>query len=84
MSYNALPGGHLRETLRRLIPAGPGGVEEPREREAAAWRFLAMLVEAGEADDERVLTRAEPRGRYRPRRRFLFHECSPTTTCRST
>ena len=75
VSYNALPGGHLRQMLRGVLAAGLGGVEEPRERVAAARRFLALLVEAGEADDELVPTLGRAAREVIDRDdAFLFHD----------
>ncbi len=75
VSYNALPGGHLRQMLRGVLGAGLGGVEEPRERVAAARRFLALLVEAGEADDELVPTLGRAAREVIDRDdAFLFHD----------
>ena len=75
VSYNALPGGHLRQMLRAVLGAGLGGVEEPRERVAAARRFLALLVEAGEADDELVPTLGRAAREVIDRDdAFLFHD----------
>ena len=76
VSYNALPGGHLRQMLRGCArPPGLGGVEEPRERVAAARRFLALLVEAGEADDELVPTLGRAAREVIDRDdAFLFHD----------
>ncbi len=75
VSYNALPGGHLRQMLRGVLAAGVGGAEEPRERVAAARRFLALLVEAGEADDELVPTLGRAAREVIDRDdAFLFHD----------
>jgi SAM-dependent methyltransferase len=75
VSYNALPGGHLRQMLRGVLAAGLGGVEEPAERVAAARRFLAMLVKAGDADDELVPTLGRAAREVIDRDdAFLFHD----------
>jgi len=43
VSYNALPGYRLRETLRELLALKLDGIEEPRRRVAGARRLLATL-----------------------------------------
>ncbi len=50
VSYNALPGGHARQALRRMIAFHVGDVQRPDERIAAARGFLALLSAAGKAD----------------------------------
>lgn len=52
VSYNALPGGHLRRMLRETLALHLAEIHDPAERVAAAREHLALLVAAGEADDE--------------------------------
>jgi SAM-dependent methyltransferase len=56
VSYNALPGAHLRQMLREALAVHLGEGGAPAERIAAARAFLALLVAAGEADDGLVPT----------------------------
>ena len=43
VSYNALPGYRLRESLRELLALEVDGIEDPQQRIAAARRLLARL-----------------------------------------
>jgi SAM-dependent methyltransferase len=43
VSYNALPGYRLRQSLRELLALEVEGIDEPQERIAAARRLLARL-----------------------------------------
>ncbi len=54
VSYNALPGGHLRQALREMLAFHLGDLAAPGERIAAARAFLGFLAAAGESDDELV------------------------------
>jgi SAM-dependent methyltransferase len=75
VSYNALPGGHLRQMLRETLAVHLGGIEAPAERVAAARKFLALLVAAGEADDGLVPTLGRAAREVVDRDdAFLFHD----------
>jgi SAM-dependent methyltransferase len=75
ISYNALPGGHLRQMLRETLAVHLSGSEAPGERIASARRFLALLVAAGESDDGLVPTlRRAAREVVDRDDAFLFHD----------
>jgi SAM-dependent methyltransferase len=75
VSYNALPGGHLRQMLREALDVHLGEFEEPGERIAAARAFLALLVAAGESDDDLVPTLSRAAREVVDRDdAFLFHD----------
>jgi SAM-dependent methyltransferase len=44
VSYNALPGGRLREALRDMLVFHTGGLEDPRERVAQGREMLRFLL----------------------------------------
>ena len=62
VSYNALPGGHLRQALREMLAFHLSEVSAPAERIAAARGFLGLLGAAGDADDE-LASRLGPEAR---------------------
>ena len=51
VSYNALPGGRLRQALREILAAELEGIEEPAAKLAAARELLATLRSAWTYDD---------------------------------
>lgn len=50
ISYNALPGGHIRRTLRDMLLRHVEGIDEPEARLAAAHAFLAAYGAPREED----------------------------------
>jgi Predicted methyltransferase regulatory domain len=56
VSYNALPGGHQRRTLREMLAYHVEAIEPPEQRMTAARGFLRLLGAAGEADSELAKT----------------------------
>ena len=46
VSYNALPGGYLRQMVRRMMMWHVRGIDDPRRRVAEARNLLALLVRA--------------------------------------
>ena len=52
VSYNALPGGRLREALRDMLVFHTAGLTEPRERIAQARALLRFLVEGSPSGHE--------------------------------
>jgi len=46
VSYNALPGGHLRTMIRDMMLHGAKGVEDPKERVSGGLGFLHFLLES--------------------------------------
>jgi SAM-dependent methyltransferase len=50
VSYNALPGGRLREALRDMLLFHTGGLDDPRERLAQARALLQFLLAGWPAD----------------------------------
>jgi SAM-dependent methyltransferase len=56
IDYNAMPGGHIRQTLREMMLYGTAGIADPAERDSAAH---AMLVAFGQArEGERASVQA--------------------------
>jgi len=75
VSYNALPGGHLRQMLREALALHIGTSGSPRERVAAARKFLAVLIAAGESDEDLVPTLGRAAREVADRDdAFLFHD----------
>jgi SAM-dependent methyltransferase len=75
VSYNALPGGHLRQMLREALALHLGDRGAPKERIAAAREFLGLLIAAAEADDELAPTLARAAREVFDRDdAFLFHD----------
>jgi SAM-dependent methyltransferase len=52
VSYDVLPGGHLREITRQMLRWHLRDVEEPEERIAQARALLTAVAEAGKDGDE--------------------------------
>jgi SAM-dependent methyltransferase len=50
VSYNALPGGRVRQALRDMIDFHTAGIEHARERAAKARELLRFLIEGSPAD----------------------------------
>jgi SAM-dependent methyltransferase len=75
ISYNALPGGHLRQMLRETLAVHLGELEAPGDRIAATRQFLALLVAADESDDDLVPTLGRAAREVVDRDdAFLFHD----------
>ena len=75
VSYNALPGGHLRQALREMLAFHLGGRSSPAERIAAARAFLELLAAAGESDDDLATTLGrEARELAEHEDALLFHD----------
>jgi SAM-dependent methyltransferase len=66
VSYDVLPGGHMREITRQMLRWHLRAVDEPEERIAQARALLAAIVEARPEGDEmhlvaqRALQQADP------------------------
>jgi SAM-dependent methyltransferase len=75
VSYNALPGAHLRLMLREALAIHLGEGGTPAERVAAARRFLAFLTATAEADEDLVPTLARAAREVADNDdAFLFHD----------
>jgi len=67
VSYNALPGGHLRRMIREMMLFQVGDIEDPERRVSGGLAFLRFLLEARPEGDayrlliEDQLTRMEKR-----------------------
>jgi len=56
VSYNALPGGHLRSMIREMMLFSAEGVDDPRRRVADGMAFLQFVAETrAEGDPIRVM-----------------------------
>ena len=82
VSYNAMPGGHLRVMLRDMMLHRAKGIEDLAQRETEALHFLHWLAEARSEDDvyrlliERQLERMErrkPGGTYHDEMSAAYH-----------
>ena len=68
ISYNALPGGHLKNMLRDILTHGMAGIEDPAAAVLHGFQFLRFLTEARPQGDpfrtllEKELARLEKRG----------------------
>ena len=71
VSYNALPGYRLRQSLRELLALELQGVDEPRERLAGARRVLARL--SGENEPATAIG-AEAAALHARTDALLFHD----------
>jgi hypothetical protein len=82
VSYNALPGGHLRLMLRDMMLYGAAGMDDLGQQESKALHFLHWLTEAQPEDDlyrlliERQLQRMDrrkPGGAFHDEMSAAFH-----------
>jgi SAM-dependent methyltransferase len=56
ISYNAMPGGHLRSMMRGMMLFGSKGIEDPEQEVAEGLNFLRLVVETlPESDVYRAL-----------------------------
>ena len=62
VSYNAHPGGHLREMLREMAQWHARGLEDPRERAERARGLFSLLDRFGEAGGRTFFARRPGRG----------------------
>ena len=68
ISYNALPGGQLRNMLREMLLFHVRGFESPNERVSQAKAFLRFLADAQDTPDEyRLWMKSEAQ-------RILYHD----------
>jgi len=75
VSYNALPGGHLREMLREMMLFHVRGIDSPEERVRQATAFLGFLADAQETPDlYRVWMKAQLEGVLAHEPGHLFHD----------
>lgn len=51
VSYNALPGGHLRMIMRDMLLEVIEGIDDPTEKLATAWAFLESYAKAQPGDE---------------------------------
>jgi hypothetical protein len=51
VSYNCMPGGHVRMIMREMLMQQIGGIGDPLEKVAAAQRILEEFAEKNENDD---------------------------------
>lgn len=68
ISYNALPGGHVKNMLREILLQGMAGTEDPAEGVTAGFALLRLITAARPEGDpfrallEKELVRLEKRG----------------------
>jgi len=75
VSYNALPGGHLRLMLREMMLFHLRGTEDADERIGQAQALLKWLASAQRQDDPYgALLKAEAERALERRGQFLFHD----------
>jgi len=51
VSYNVLPGGHLRNMIREMMLYQVQGIEDPEQKAAAALEFLSFIAESRPSGD---------------------------------
>jgi SAM-dependent methyltransferase len=71
VSYNALPGARVRQTLRELLALELDGIDDPAERIAGARRLLALL---GGDNERATMLGAEAAEMRRHSDAMLFHD----------
>ena len=59
VSYDVLPGGHLREITRQMLRWHLRDVEAPEERIAGARELLRLVADAGQVQAERALEQGD-------------------------
>jgi SAM-dependent methyltransferase len=59
VSYDVLPGGHLREVTRQMLRWHLRDVEDPEQRIAGARELLRLVAGAGQAEAERALQQGD-------------------------
>jgi SAM-dependent methyltransferase len=59
VSYDVLPGGHLREITRQMLRWHLRDVDEPEERIAKARELLRLVADAGQVQAERALEQGD-------------------------
>jgi SAM-dependent methyltransferase len=59
VSYDVLPGGHLREMTRSMLRWHLRDVEAPEERIAGARQLLQLIADAGQVQAERALEQGD-------------------------
>ena len=75
VSYNALPGGHLRRMLREMMLFHVKDIEEPRERVSASLAFLRFLLESRpEGDAYRLVIQKQLEEMEKRSPESIFHD----------
>ncbi len=75
VSYNALPGGHLRKMLREMMLYHVKGIEEPHKRVSESIAFLHFLLESRPEDDAyRLLIQKQLEQMEMRRPELTFHD----------
>jgi methyltransferase-like protein/ubiquinone/menaquinone biosynthesis C-methylase UbiE len=79
VSYNAMPGGHLRLMLREMMLFHAGAIKDPQTRIQQARALLGFLAEAGDDDDSyrQLLQKELKRIREFPPSHFFHDDLSP-------
>lgn len=77
VSYNALPGGHVRMILREMVLHAVAGITDPEERVASAYAFLRSYAEDeedGESDPLKAGLRKHAASMAARPATVLFHD----------
>jgi SAM-dependent methyltransferase/methyltransferase-like protein len=78
VSYNTLPGWHLRQMVRDMVRFHTRGVDDPTERMAKAYDIVRFLAETSSGDDDArsifLRSAREDFEEYRERPSYLLHE----------
>jgi SAM-dependent methyltransferase len=75
VSYNALPGGHLRKMVREMMLRYVDGIEDPLRRVTEALAFLRFLAESGpEGDAYRQVIEEQLRNMEKRTPESTFHD----------
>ncbi len=75
VSYNALPGGHLRQMIREMMLYAVKGIEDPARRVSEALGFLRLMLEARpEGDAYRQVIEEQLRKMEKVGPQVTFHD----------
>jgi methyltransferase-like protein len=75
VSYNALPGGHLRNLIRDIMLYRAKGIEDPEEQTTSGVAFLRLLAEVRPPDDiYRLLLEEHLKQMHKRSPAAIFHD----------
>ena len=75
VSYNALPGGHLRTMIREMMLYAVEGIDDPEERVSGGLESLRLLIEARpEGDAYRMLIEEQLKKMEKAGAHVTFHD----------
>ncbi|HEX3469643.1 MAG TPA: class I SAM-dependent methyltransferase [Silvibacterium sp.] len=75
VSYNALPGGHLRNMIRDMMLHSVKDIEDPEQKAASALAFLRLILEARpQGDAFRLLIEEQLKQMQKRSPQAIFHD----------